>query len=395
MQVVSFLHKFVSPALPNMHKTRLNALIDTTGSLLNESQLTLTDLGRHMRGTAKVKHKIKRVDRLLSNKILHVERFDIYQALINRIFAHLTEALIIVDWSGCCSQERWILQASLVASGRSIPIYREIHPLKLISNLNIEKQFLDRLHKMIPKTINVIILTDAGFRLPFLKYVRSYGWDFVARIRAPLQFSFNEINWQKIKEYNGKIAHSPTYLGKAFLGKQQHYSVELFGYQGQLKGRKMYRKKYHANMYPDKNIKYGRSHREPWVIATSLLGGEAIAQRVINIYKKRMQIEQNFRDEKNPRWGFGLRMSRTENIQRLEILLLISFIATVILWLIGNLAESKNMHRDFQANSYRHKRVLSVFSLGIQIIRQLPSLFSVQSIKPTFELIRAFQSGAE
>lgn len=381
MQVKSFLHKFVSPALPNIHKIRLEALIDTTDSLLNESQLTLTDLGRHMRGKAKVKHKIKRVDRLLANRHLYTERFDIYQALAKRLFTHLNEALIILDWSGCCSQQRWILQASLVGNGRSIPIYREIHPISLISNTKIEKSFLDKLHKIIPETTNVIIVTDAGFRLPFLKYVVSLGWHFVSRIRAPLQLSFDCLKWHKIKEFDGKIDKSAEYLGRTYLGKSQCWPVQLFGYQGELKGRKIYRKKYHANKYPDKQIIYSRTHREPWLIASSLSGGKLIAKRVINIYKKRMQIEQNFRDEKNPRWGFGLRISRTENIQRLEILLLISFIATITLWLIGHLAEKQGLHRDFQANSYRHKRILSLFNLGIQVIRQLPNFISVQCFR--------------
>lgn len=57
-----------------------------------------------------------------------------------------------------------------------------------------------------------------------------------------------------------------------------------------------------------------------------------------------MQIKQNFRDLKNQRWGFGLRDSKTINMQRLEILLLISNIATMVLWLLGIAAETKKLH---------------------------------------------------
>ncbi|MBS0290494.1 MAG: transposase [Proteobacteria bacterium] len=46
------------------------------------------------------------------------------------------------------------------------------------------------------------------------------------------------------------------------------------------------------------------------------------AKKVINLYKKRMQIEQNFRDDKNERWGFGWRYSKTKNHERYSILLL-------------------------------------------------------------------------
>jgi hypothetical protein len=82
-----------------------------------------------------------------------------------------------------------------------------------------------------------------------------------------------------------------------------------------------------------------------------------------------MQIKQNFRDVKNQQWGFGLRDSKTENMQRLEVLLLIVFIASIILWLIGIAAEAKNLHYEFQANTKRNGRVLSLFSLGWQIIK--------------------------
>ncbi|EIQ34846.1 putative transposase [Shigella boydii 965-58] len=34
------------------------------------------------------------------------------------------------------------------------------------------------------------------------------------------------------------------------------------------------------------------------------------AREIIKLYSRRMQIEQNFRDEKNGRFGFGLRASK-------------------------------------------------------------------------------------
>src|SRR3990167_992811 len=121
MHMSKFLHKFVSNALPKVHKTRRNALVCTVASLLDQGKLTLTALGRNMRGNALVKHKIKRVDRLLGNNKLIADKFYIYKQLANNILKKLTEAVIIVDWSGCCSQQRWILQASIAMNGRSIP----------------------------------------------------------------------------------------------------------------------------------------------------------------------------------------------------------------------------------------------------------------------------------
>ena len=370
MQVGRFLHKFIFNALPKVHQTRRNALICSVASLLDQGKLTLTSLGRNMAGNALVKHKIKRVDRLLGNDKLLVDRFYIYKQLANNILKNLTEAVIIVDWSGCCSQQRWILQASLAMSGRSIPIYKEVHPLAVISNPKVEQNFLEKLYDIIPKHIEVIVVTDAGFRTPWFKAVRSLGWHFVGRLRSKIQFSFDGQIWHKTTSFNGEIPNTPALLGYATLGKtSKSMQASIYAYQGAYKGRKKKRRKYYNDGHPDKNIKYGRANNEPWILATSLPSDIKLARRIINIYHSRMQIEQNFRDVKNQRWGFGLRDSKTENIQRLEVLLLIAFIATLILWLIAIDAESKGLHYGFQANTKRDRRTLSLFSLGWQILK--------------------------
>ncbi len=141
MQVKQFLHNFVTKSLPEMHATRLNALNSTVSSLLDQGKLTLTGLGRNMSGSSDVKHKIKRVDRLLGNDKIFAEKFYVYKQIANNILKNFSGVVIIVDWSGCCSQQRWILQASLAMSERSIPIYSEIHPLDKITNSKVERIF--------------------------------------------------------------------------------------------------------------------------------------------------------------------------------------------------------------------------------------------------------------
>ncbi|MCE2597399.1 hypothetical protein K6Y31_21760 [Motilimonas cestriensis] len=48
-----------------------------------------------------------------------------------------------------------------------------------------------------------------------------------------------------------------------------------------------------------------------------------------------MQIEESFRDLKGPAYGFGLRHCRSRSPKRLDILLLISLLAEIVLWCIG------------------------------------------------------------
>ncbi len=80
-----------------------------------------------------------------------------------------------------------------------------------------------------------------------------------------------------------------------------------------------------------------------------------------------MQIEEDFRDTKNIYYGLGLSVNRTRDIKRLSVLLLLAAIASLILVILGLLAEANNLHRQFQANTVTSRRVLSFHYLGLRI----------------------------
>ncbi|MUV99426.1 hypothetical protein GLN99_21940 [Shigella flexneri] len=61
---------FFRNALASTHQYRQNAIIDSAAALVGGASLSLTSIGRHLPGPARVKDKIKRVDCLLGNKRL-------------------------------------------------------------------------------------------------------------------------------------------------------------------------------------------------------------------------------------------------------------------------------------------------------------------------------------
>ncbi|MFU9139263.1 IS4/IS5 family transposase, partial [Erwinia tasmaniensis] len=113
---------FFRDALAPFHKYRQNALLDATIALINGASLTLTSIGRHLPGTAQVKNKIKRVDRLIGNQSLHRDIPALFKNIIAMLTSKLSLCVIAVDWSGYPSQEYHILRASLLCDGRSIPL---------------------------------------------------------------------------------------------------------------------------------------------------------------------------------------------------------------------------------------------------------------------------------
>ena len=110
-------------------------------------------------------------------------------------------------------------------------------------------------------------------------------------------------------------------------------------------------------------------YRTPWLLATSLPHHRGAGTRIKRIYAQRMQIEETIRDLKSHRFGFALRYARTKRPERLEALLLVAALATLILWLLGLAAADRQWARHFQANTERHRPVLSTVFLGQELWR--------------------------
>ena len=80
-----------------------------------------------------------------------------------------------------------------------------------------------------------------------------------------------------------------------------------------------------------------------------------------------MQIEESFRDLKSPAYGLALRHNRTRCTKRIDILLLMALMAEIIMWWNGLIAMPAKWHYDFQANTIKHRRVLSIPRLGKEV----------------------------
>lgn len=82
-----------------------------------------------------------------------------------------------------------------------------------------------------------------------------------------------------------------------------------------------------------------------------------------------MQIEEAFRDQKSQTYGLGSNAHRTKKKSRLEVLLLLAALANWLHYILGLAAELAGKHRSFQANSVKHRRVLSFNYVGKRLCR--------------------------
>ena len=115
---------------------------------------------------------------------------------------------------------------------------------------------------------------------------------------------------------------------------------------------------------------FEKQQTDPWLIATNLSPEAVSPKRIMRLYGKRMQIEEGFRDLKSDKFGFGLTLSRSRNIERLNSLLLIAALATLCLWWVGLYAQQQGWQRHFQANTVTDRKVLSIPFLALQVLQR-------------------------
>jgi hypothetical protein len=368
MQHTELLHNLLEKSGAIKHKGRLNSLMTAVSSVMNGANLSLTSMGRHVGKDIKPKSKIKEIDYLLGNGSLHRERLPIYKAVNEWVIGQEKILLIVIDWSSIVAHQHHMLRASIIRKGRCMTVYEEIYPEKQLANRESHELFLKNLKRVLPEGREVIIIADAGFRTDFFMQVQTNDWDFLARVLSNMKYTKEDVEqWYRCPELYEQATSEPADVGAVILAKSNKINCHLYLYkklkdEADKTGQARVRKITHGKREKD----YSNAARKPWLIASSI---NLSAEKIIKIYSKRMKIEHDFRDSKDPKWGLGMRESRSRDPMRLIIQLLIGFLASFMLWLIGLCLEEQGRHRDFQANSIKHKRVLSLIFLALEAVR--------------------------
>ena len=376
MKVDTILNDFVSDVTPNMHQVRRNCLKSVLRSLLYGADLTVTSLGRNISSFTSEKHQIKRSARLLGNHHLHFELTSIYRELSLKLVQDTSRPIILVDWSDLDERHaNFLLRASIAVDGRSLTLLEEIHPLKRKEKPEIHRLFIHKLLDILPNHCKPIIVTDAGFRNPWFKLIRSIGWDFLGRVRQRTHCKrLSDSTWYPNKNLHSQAKLKANHLGHFELCKRNSIECEMVIVNNKLKGRKDLTAKGDRARSSGHSRTHALGRREPWLIATSLFSKQqGFAKKVISIYSTRMQIEESFRDLKT---GFGFTLSQTRKRPHLRVLLMLANLAQYVLFLIGILAVNAGRHLSYQANSIKTYRVLSFQFVGLRVLKDQQFKFS-------------------
>jgi hypothetical protein len=386
VRIANILQRQFVEDLVGIHAARLRLVFTAAYALLRAGRISLTSIGRAIAVQTSHKHGIKRVDRLLGNERLWTERVVFFRAIARRVISTGSRPIVIVDWTSF-NPKIWSLVAAVSFEGRAVIIYSEAHPISRYLKPAIHRRFLHRLRDVLPRGCAPIVVTDAGFRSPWMEQVVALGWDYVCRLRglARLRESGTFL-WRSLRSLFPSVGRGATDFGVHELGLRKRYRARVVGFAS---SPPKYR---HGRHWPEKWGDLGRSRlnkqlrcaQEPWMLATSL---QSDPESVIKHYRRRMQIEETFRDAKDPRFGLAMTHAHTKSAHRVDILMLLVSFAHLLSILAGFIAEACNAHRRYQANTVHSRRVFSLSRLGRLILASADSqLISHRSLSAAWTL---------
>jgi hypothetical protein len=310
--------------------------------LMRSKKLGVAEIGRCLPTPTTAKHHIKAVDRFLGNA--KVDLTPLWQALLTLAAGRPHQLPVLLDWSDLGNGFE-VLRASVSYGARSLPVaWATTKKGHYGRSRNVFETNLCRVIKaLLPPEVRPIIVADRGFtRASFFRALTQAGIGFVVRVRKDVH----------LMQGRGR---GPLENRSIRRGQTRDLVDARYGEDARLPIRCVI------------TLGWGSARKvptHPWYLVTNLGAESLSAEEVVRAYKKRMRIEQGFRDDKSLRFGFQLRSVHLTTPERYDRLFAIATLSLLLLVNIGALVEKRGWHRTFKANT-DPARTHSLFHLGL------------------------------
>jgi hypothetical protein len=331
---------WIAAVCKGLRRSQHKTLAELVCGAMRCRRVSLADIGRAMGGPAQCKSRINRVDRFLGN--LRVEVVEGLSGLV-WLSARATrgQLLIAVDWVDIRSYK--VLRAAVPLRGRSVPIlFAAYYPRRLLKSQNaLEEGFLALLKSLLPEKYLAVVVADRGFaRAELAVKLGELKLGYVIRVCSKVRF--------ESAAYRGLLRDVELLPG-------EHLDLGFGDYCEERPARRR------VMAY------WGRGHEESWLLGTNLSWGW---RKLVGAFERRMMIEELFRDEKNIRYGWGLRQISVSTTERLERLLLILAFAYILLLMMGLICQNTMSPANWSSNT-GNARPTSAFVVGRIMLGQL------------------------
>jgi Transposase DDE domain len=356
MHAGKILTQVLGSAIALMHASRARLLLCAVEAVLQGRRLTLVDIARAWPGATWMHAPHKALDRLLSNVHLHAH-LDVLRVAMLPWLLRGPCPCVIVDWSDLKGDGRWsLLRAAVAIGGRTLTVLDRIFPTKNQNSPKAQRQFLLELKRLVGDEVRLIIITDAGFRSDWFRLVQELNWDFVGRLRnnTMVQSSAHP-QWRGCNSLYDIAKQAAQNLGDYQIVKGNPMSARLVIVK-RAPSRRHGRTRKGA---PDQGAAAKKARKralEPWLLVTSLNSTTHRAEHIVAHYRKRMQIEEAFRDLKSNRYGVGFENSLSRKQNRLDVLLLLHTLAQFASWITSVASLSDPRQDPINARIKRHSK---------------------------------------
>jgi len=316
-------------ALRKSQRTTLRAL--ALGLSLS-GKLGLASIARGMAATTSVRDRIKRVWRFARN-----ERISVQAATLG-----------LVSWLTCVTRGPVVVALAWTVMHRS-----EFTPRRKSQN-QAEEQLILRLKEALGDWPWVLV-ADRGFARAAL-FAKLQRWEIRYVIRAASNV------WVHTRGFEGALGNLPRRARMARLYRNVHY--------------------HKSRRVPVSLVLVHREPApEPWYLVTNV---EGTARSVERLYRRRMWIEECFRDAQG---GMGLRKLWLARVDRIERLLIVMAAVMMLAVLVALKWRGEHGAKDPQLSTKRQGGTLSVVRLGLEWMRQhgLPAGIGQVRLHPATE----------
>jgi hypothetical protein len=328
-----------------MHAKRILSLGHAVVGVAYAARAGIASIGRALAITRRVspKHAIKQVDRFLSNPQIDLNLAWI--SYLGFVIGQRTELVVSLDWTDYADGTQHRIALNLVTRhGRATPLmWKTVTAKQLTGRRNRHEDDLLRNFKwLMPNSVRqVIVLADRGFGDTALyeELQRDLGFDFIIRFRGCISVLSSRGENRSATDWVPRNGRALRLSSAKVTGRCYELAAVVVVKRARMK--------------------------DGWHLATSL-GWEA--ERIVKLYGRRFTIEENFRDEKDWRFGLGSRYVTIRRTDRRDRLCFVIAIATVLLTLLGHAGEQLGLDRLLRANTVR-TRTHSLFRQGREYLR--------------------------
>ena len=330
-----------------LHHKQNTSIAMLTFAVVCADQLGVAALGKALalaNGT-NPKHGTKQVDRFLSNNKMNLRR--LFEPYVRMLIGPAGWIPITIDWTDFDGDNHTTICVSLLTgSKRGLPlIWLSVDKANL---KDMQKEYERRVLRMLAEILgnrylDVVVLADRGFGdVDFYSFLEDeLGFRFIVRYKEGIYTS--EDGWLypsiRLVPKNGRVkVIRDAYVTGAERGP---YTVVLYKAAGM---------------------------KDAWCLVTNLR--DTRGRSIVNLYGRRFECEEGFRDLKDRRYGYGLSSVRISDCRRRDRFLILFALAYVVLTLFGAASEHLGLDRTIRANT-EESRTHSLFHQGQALLGRL------------------------